>query len=139
MELNRPSWMKGPSEAGQSSAAEGGKRKKAEEEEEEAVALVQGKGMGAQGDLLKLIARLVLSDSRALADLTSTVYRTLEIPEEDGSEGGQLAAAVVACGKAYDDISKELKEKKKAGEDVYCKVTGLVACSCGWSSCGTWW
>ncbi|CAK0837044.1 unnamed protein product [Prorocentrum cordatum] len=63
---------------------------------------------------------LVLSDSREIANLTSTVYRTFEMEDVEAGIGEALRAA----GKAYNAESLELAEKKKKNEVVDSQARG---------------
>ncbi|CAK0818998.1 unnamed protein product, partial [Prorocentrum cordatum] len=87
---------------------------------------VKGKLQAGKGDheiigqLVLIIARLVLADSRAIAELTATVYTTYAL---DYVESG-VTDLMEDAGKRYQEISNDLAEKKKTGEVVDFKSRG---------------
>eukprot|EP00959_Pyramimonas_sp_CCMP1952_P053233 1113512-Pyramimonas_sp.AAC.1 len=57
------------------------------------------------------LARLVLNNSREIADLSASVHLRFEV------EAGQgFVAASAAAGKAYDEESKQMRAKASQGE-----------------------
>ena len=73
------------------------------------------RGSSSQGDigeLLKRTAKLALIDSPGLAEVSAAVYTAYKLPDIP------LAPALEAAEQQYEAESKEMNEKKKAGEQV---------------------
>eukprot|EP00959_Pyramimonas_sp_CCMP1952_P454382 9469814-Pyramimonas_sp.AAC.1 len=115
-ELMMPSWFKkrdGPSGGGQSSGGTGPKAHKTDD-----------KGKGAKGakDMMRvveMIVRLLLTATRELADVASSVFLRWDIALDRG-----LPAQLIVAGKGYDEESKSMKAKQAAGEDQDFKGRG---------------
>ena len=77
-----------------------------------------------QGDviarLVVILARLVLSDSRAIAELTATVYTTWAMDYVEDSFTDEMENA----GRHYQEISQDLAGRRKKGEDIDFKARG---------------
>ena len=117
MDLALPSWSSPGSKRGAEGSggrAPGGKHAKTE-----AAEVARTKGKEGVTEIVKILTKLVLTNSRELADLTSTVYKTWEVEIK-----GSVVEAMAKAGADYDSESKELKKKSEAGEKVDFKARG---------------
>eukprot|EP00959_Pyramimonas_sp_CCMP1952_P053810 1125566-Pyramimonas_sp.AAC.1 len=69
--------------------------------------------------LITLIAQLLMSVTREVAEISSTVFVRYVI-----LAGGGLASALIMTGKSYDQESQRLRQRKQKGEEVDFKARG---------------
>ncbi|CAK0824176.1 unnamed protein product [Prorocentrum cordatum] len=73
-----------------------------------------------QAALLKVITKLRLNDAREMANLAGAVYQTWETTET----ANHFTQIMIDAGLKYDEVSKNLKERQQAGEDVDSRARG---------------
>ena len=78
----------------------------------QAAAASSKKGTDLLKELVLVLTRLSLSNSRELAEITGTVFTTYLVPLE-----APLVASGLAAGVAYNEAAKDLKAKQEAGEE----------------------
>ncbi|CAK0898871.1 unnamed protein product [Prorocentrum cordatum] len=105
--METPAWMKkrGP-ESRDDAAAEAKVARK------EIAAAAKKGGDAAMRELLVVLTKLVLSDSRCLAEVVGTVYRTWEV-DLKGDE--HVGLALEAAGKDYNTESERLRKERQEG------------------------
>ncbi|CAK0880828.1 unnamed protein product [Prorocentrum cordatum] len=69
--------------------------------------------------LVVAIGQLQLANSRELADVAANTFKRYELPVDTG-----LVATSIKSGQQCDEISRDLKEKAKAGENAYWRGRG---------------